>query len=588
MKRVLLQAGITLVILLLSGCATVSEPERPTVTPAKTENTQQPSSPGPVESTETQTEPASASFPPGLLLRLMTAEIAAQRGDAGLAAREYMDAALATRDLKVVEQAIRYAAMDSEVDMEAVSKLASLWVALAPDLSASHQALAMVQLQRGDKVTALEQLEYLLANFEDFDFKVVIRLLSRQKNQVLALEVIEELARVRPDNAEAHFAHAHLAARFGQPDVALQASQRAIALRPDWRNAIMLQARLLSTLGREQEGVDLLEGYLSSEMSEDLEMRKLLARLLLRSNKIEPAWAQYKIILQQQPNDDASRYLYAVTSLELGKKSLATEQLTELAKRGLHQDDARFQLGRVSEMDKQPATAIEWYRSVAGGQFALPARLREATLLAQNGDYDAALGVMATLEGKDEQQRLNIILITGDILYRAKRDQQAITLYDEALQQRPNSIPLHYSRAMVLDRLGDVEASEQALRKILDLDKDNVDALNALGYNLANRGVQLAEAEGYLQRAMALHPGNSAITDSIGWLYYRLGEHEKALAYLREALQIAGYDAEIAAHLGEVLWVLGQHERARHVWQKAQERSPDHPVLNETIERLNR
>ncbi len=587
MSRVLIQVGVALTILALSGCAAVSKQEGSTVVPTAQDAHNQPLA-DPVESAEKQQASPSASFPPGLLLRLMTAEIAAQRGDAGLAASEYMDAAFATRDLKVVEQAMRYAAMDSEVDMKEVSKLASLWVELAPDLSTSHQALAMVQLQRGDKATALEQLEYLLANFDAFDFNVVITLLSRQKNQALALEVIEELASVRPDNADAHFAHAHLAARFGQPEAALQASQRAVALRPDWRNAIMLQARLLQTLGRGQEAVDLLESHLAGEMSDDLEMRKLLARLLLRSDKIEPAWEQYQIILQQQPNDDGSRYLYAVSSLELGKKELATEQLTELAQRGLHQDDARFQLGRVSEVDKQPAAAIEWYRSVAGGQFVLPARLREATLLAQKGDYDAALSVMAALEGKDEQQQLNIILITGDILYRAKRDQQAIKLYDEALQQRPNSIPLLYSRAMVLDRLGDVAAAEQALRAILELEKDNVDALNALGYNLANRGVQLAEAEGYLQRAMELLPGNAAITDSIGWLYYRLGEHEKALAYLREALQIAGYDAEIAAHLGEVLWVLGKQERARHVWQKARERSPDHPVLNETIERLDR
>ncbi len=588
MNRVLLPAGITLSLLLLSGCAAVSKLERPAVAPTKAEGVHIQPLADPVESTEKQPESASASFPPGLLLRLMTAEIAAQRGDAGLAAGEYMDAAFATRDLKVVEQAMRYAAMDSEVDMKKVSKLASLWVELAPDLSASHQALAMVQLQRGDKVTALEQLEYLLANFDSFDFNVVINLLSRQKNQALALEVIEALAQARPDSADAHFAHAHLAARFGQPEVALKASQRAVALRPDWRNAIMLQARLLQTFGRGQEGVDLLEGYLVDEMSEDLEMRKLLARLLLRSDQIEPAWEQYQIILQQQPNDDASRYLYAVSSLELGKRELAIELLTELAQRGVHQGDARFQLGRVSEIDKQPAAAIEWYRSVAGGQFVLPARLREATLLAQKGDYDAALGVMAALEGKDEQQQLNIILITGDILYRAKRDQQAIKLYDDALQQRPNSIPLLYSRAMVLDRLGDVAGAEQALRAILALEKDNVDALNALGYNLANRGVQLAEAEGYLQRAMALLPGNAAITDSIGWLYFRLGEHEKALAYLREALQIAGYDAEIAAHLGEVLWVLGKQARARHVWQKARERSPNHPVLKETIERLDR
>ena len=589
MNRALAQAGFSLTLLLVSGCATVNQPESSATVQAKasTETVQPPAVSTPLAKPSVDTELASASFSPELLFGLMTAEIAAQRGNTTLAAQTYMDAAFATRDVKVVAQAMRYAAVSNNLDIEKAGELAALWVELAPDLSTPHQALAMIQLQRGDVVAALEQLEYLLTNFETFDFNVVIKLLSRQKNQKLALQVVAELAKARPDSAEAHFAHAHLAARFGHPEEALEANERAIALLPDWRNAIMLQSRLLQMLERDDEAIQLLEGYLSGAMSDDVEMRRVLARLLLRSQQIEPAWQQYQIILQQQPDDEASRYFHAIASLELGKKELAVKELTQLAESGVHRDDACFQLGRIGEIDKQPEEALKWYRCVEAGQFLLPARLREAILLSQASDYDGALRVLEGLQSEDENQQLNIVLVTGDILYRAQRYQQAITLYSEWLERKPDSIPLYYSRAMMFDKTGDSAAMEQDLHTVLGLDKDNASALNALGYNLANRGVRLEEALGYLERAMALQPGSGAITDSIGWLYFRMGEHEKAREYLLQALKIS-FDVEVAAHLGEVLWALGEHERARHVWQKALERDPGHAVLTETIERLDK
>ena len=244
-------------------------------------------------------------------------------------------------------------------------------------------------------------------------------------------------------------------------------------------------------------------------------------------------------------------------------------------------------LGRIGEIDKQPEEARSWYRRVEGGQFLLPSRLREAVLISQVGDYDGALGILEELQSEDESQQLNIVLVTGDILYRAQRYQQAIVLYTKQLVQQPNAIPLYYSRAMMFDKTGDLMAMERDLWTVLDQDENNASALNALGYNLANRGVRLEEALGYLERAMALQPGSGAITDSIGWLYFRMGEHEKAREYLLQALKIS-FDVEVAAHLGEVLWALGEHERARHVWQKALESDPDHAVLTETIERLDK
>jgi tetratricopeptide (TPR) repeat protein len=133
------------------------------------------------------------------------------------------------------------------------------------------------------------------------------------------------------------------------------------------------------------------------------------------------------------------------------------------------------------------------------------------------------------------------------------------------------------------DRL---DVLERDLQAIIEDDPDHADALNALGYTLADQTDRYQEALGYIERALALKPDNAAILDSMGWVLFRLGRNEEALEYLRRALD-AGFDGEIAAHLGEVLWVTGDRKAAREVWQEALERDPDNEFVLETMERLD-
>ena len=82
-----------------------------------------------------------------------------------------------------------------------------------------------------------------------------------------------------------------------------------------------------------------------------------------------------------------------------------------------------------------------------------------------------------------------------------------------------------------------------------------------------------------------LSPGDPAILDSLGWVYYKLGQYSESEALLREAHN-AFPDPEVAAHLGEVLWVQGRQFEARDVWRDGLGRVPDHPIILETVKRL--
>jgi len=123
------------------------------------------------------------------------------------------------------------------------------------------------------------------------------------------------------------------------------------------------------------------------------------------------------------------------------------------------------------------------------------------------------------------------------------------------------------------------------LLKLLSAQPENANALNALGYTLADRTERLEEARDYIKRAAQLVPDDPAILDSLGWVSYRLGNMQDALKWLGKAFERLE-DAEIAAHYGEVLWKNNQKEEAEKVWKIGLEHNSEHPVLLETMQRL--
>jgi tetratricopeptide (TPR) repeat protein len=132
-----------------------------------------------------------------------------------------------------------------------------------------------------------------------------------------------------------------------------------------------------------------------------------------------------------------------------------------------------------------------------------------------------------------------------------------------------------YTRALVAEQLDRLEVLEADLRAVLEKNPDDVNALNALGYTLADRfPMRLEEAKRLLDRAMESKPDDPAIMDSYGWLQYRLGNYEKALEYLRRSYEMIG-DPEIGAHLGEVLWESGRHKEAQKIWTESLRKDPD-------------
>ena len=169
------------------------------------------------------------------------------------------------------------------------------------------------------------------------------------------------------------------------------------------------------------------------------------------------------------------------------------------------------------------------------------------------------------------------------------RDQKlysaAYEMLSDAIQRDPSDLDLAYDQAMVAEKLGRIVDMERLLRAVMAGRPDYHHAYNALGYSLAERNQRLPEARQLILKALEYAPGDPLISDSLGWVEFRMGNLPEAARILQEAFK-AKPDPEIAAHLGEVMWTMGRRDHAITIWKEGMALGADNETLLETLKRL--
>lgn len=522
---------------------------------------------------------------PALLYQLLSAEIAGQRGQVGYAMRSYLQAAESTRDPRVAERATHIALFAQNLGY--ATQAARLWVKVDPGSVEARQALVSLLLgqQRYDKVK--EHLEALIAlspETREHTFLKVAMTLARSADAETALGIMGSLTPVRSGDPDALYGYAYLALQLDQLDMALRTVEQVIARRPEADRPIIMRSRILQRQGHEEAAIKYLEEAIDKNQA-SFPLRLALGQMLMETNHLSQAQTLFAELEQEKPEDPDVLMAQGFLALE----RLDYEQAENYFKRLLESEEespqARFYLGQLAELQGYPGKAIGWYGGITMGGFMVEAQIRWAILTARLGNIESAQQRLDLLSRKFPRQITRFQLAQGEILVDAERYAEAMALYNQALQAKPDDTNLLYARALVAENLGHFSILEQDLRRILELDPNNAEALNALGYTFADRATRLKEALSYISRAAKLEPDNAFILDSLGWVHYRLGDYEKAEKYLRKALTIRK-DPEIAAHLGEVLWIKGDKTGARSVWQRSLESNQDSKVLLEVMRRF--
>lgn len=561
--------------LTLAGCASLNgtdEPPAPEPASAKAEQTK---SPAPIEY---------ADFEPETLYLLLSAEIAAQRGRFDITLVNYLNAAKQSRDLGVIERAMRIA--QSLNGDNAQKQLAELWLEVDPDNLQAHRISAIQAVKGSDLQTAMHHMEQIMNQGGDADFDSLAAMASNlpEENQQELLSLYKEMADRHPDTPELEYSIALLLKVTGQPRKALEQLEPLLEENRNFQPGIILKGDLLYQTGQENKALDYLLTN-TRRFPANRQMGTLYGRMLINEGELQAAQDEFARLVTRYPDTPGLRLSHALVALENGQTQLAREELTRLLEQGHHVSEANYYLGRIEDQAGNTEQAIGYYQSVEEGNYYFPALARASALLAENGQLEQAIDRIHRLREANPRQAENFWLLEVNLLLDEKQQQEALTTATEALEQYPDNIEIRYARAMLYDTLGQTAEAESDLRRIIEQEPQNAVALNALGYILTTRTDRLREARGYIEQALKLDPDNPAILDSMGWVLFLEGRLDAALDYLARAWD-AYPDPEVAAHYGEALWMSGAEDQARIIWQEGLEQDSSHEVLRETIDRL--
>ncbi len=355
-------------------------------------------------------------------------------------------------------------------------------------------------------------------------------------------------------------------------------------------------------------------GVVEDEGGSSLRGARILGTLYERQGKIDEARAAFNLYLQAQPNsqfiavdlarlDSGGKAPVLVASPEDGVAEALFGIASSLNRQGGYETALvlgqlalylrpdfpvmRYTVGGILESLDRFNDAIEAYRAVGDNNpFSRSAKLRISANLDRENRTDEAIELLRDLTDA-WQDDPSAPLALGDAYRRAERWAEAISAYDEAVKRIGTLEPRHwqilYTRGIVLERAKEWERAEKDFLQALEFEKDQPLVLNYLGYSWVEQGRNLERALKMIETAVAQRPHDGYITDSLGWIYYKLGRFADAVPELERAVELRPEDPVINDHLGDAYWRVGRYLEATFQWNHALVLDPD-PELKAVIE----
>jgi tetratricopeptide (TPR) repeat protein len=519
-----------------------------------------------------------------LLFSLLGGELAGQRGEVELAAAFYVDAAERSRDPQVALRAAQIALYTK--DLPVASSMVDILVeGDNPTLDMRRLALT-VYLKAANIDKSIQQALLLVEKSEVPQRSALLAvgsLVSRHINDEVAIAVMAALVARYSNEAGVYLAQSQVYAERGDFSAAEDSVTQAIQLDPDWQTPYAQLAQVFEKQSKTEGSLGVLQ--VASKRFGTVQLITAYGQLLAKEGRYQEAKQQLLLALNKTPSHAEARFSLALVYLKLNKPAQAQDALEVLYTAGAYKAKAAFYLGQISYQQAAYEEALAWFAKVGQAPGFIDAQANIAMIHAKMGELTMAQSVLQRLRNNAPKLAARFYLLEVELLLEAGQNKQAFGLMTQAINEYPTDLALRYARSIAATEIGELEGAENDLLFILAQDPNNVNALNALGYTLASKTFRFKEARQYLTQALSLMPEDSAIIDSMGWLNYREGQYEEALALLQKAYKKSP-QGEIAAHLGETLWMLGRQEEAKRIWQDGLKNDPNDRYLNEVLKRL--
>ena len=419
------------------------------------------------------------------------------------------------------------------------------------------------------------------------------QLYGHTKDSVSAKKVLAPLFKNPVIAWKAYLAMGRAYVNFPNMKKAVTQFRKAYQLEPNRLETVLALGAALQKIKHPKEAEEIYREYLATHPNSK-EVHGRLGRLFLNQDNQKAALTEFQAVSQISPNSVPARLTSALILLSQGRFEDALHELRLAEATAPEDGNIHYYLGQVLESLDRFKEAEAAYRKVKETEsFYAEAQLRLAFLETEAGHRPEGIQRITTILDRENKQvatpdslkkRVTFILALNVLLMQDENYLAVVDTATSGLALEPKHGRLRFNRAMALDKLGRWPEAEKDLLTYIEQYPNDANALNYLGYTWADRNQNLEEALKLLQRSILLSPGDGFITDSLGWVLYRLNRLDEALAHMREAVRLEPEDAAIQEHLGDVLHALGQKAEAMSVWKKALELAPDNLSLQKKIQ----
>jgi len=589
---------------------------------------------GQTQDARAETAPTRSALDALLFYQLLIGELELRQGQPAVAFEVLLDAARRTRNEQLFRRAVDIALQARAGDRALAAVRA--WRQATPDSLDALKLQLQIVSALNRPADAAEPLRTLLTRSPDSERNALIASIPRffqQASDPKAVAsmldgVLQPHQQASSTRVAANTALSRVWLRAGDAQKALSLLRRAQEAEP---GAIGPALAALDLMGKAAAAESIVKTYLASPQAEPA-ARLAYARVLMQAQRLGDAVTELGEVTRLQPDNAPPWLMLGALHVELRHPREAEQALerylalvekapapaasnagaTPPAGRGTPSNNdsadddgdddgeeatgasaavaeglaqARMLLAQAAEQRQDDAAAEAHLSKIDQPRRLLEVQTRRASILARQGRVDEARDMIRKMPERTEEGARAKLVAEAQVLRDVKRWGDAYAVLEQAVSRWPRDTDLLYEQAMVAEKLNRLADMETLLRKVMEIKPDHQHAYNALGYSLADRGLRLEEARALIVKALSLAPGDPFITDSLGWVEFRLGRHEEALRLLREAYR-ARPDTEIAAHLGEVLWVMGRQDEARQIWREGRTRDASNEVLRETLARL--
>lgn len=469
-------------------------------------------------------------------------------------------------------------------DLDAAAEIFRRVIQANPKRPSAYGLLSEAMRRKGDKKGALAVLvELTEANPESAEgFRRIAELSFEQGDEARAEEALRRVTQLEPFDIDTIRTLASLLEQQGRYPEAVQAFTEALEYNPDAPPFQAYMARLYLKMG----DVPAANAYFDMLRATDPANARYIARAYAELNMHDEAIGELTSVLRANPELDNERLLLAYLLEERRLYERALAELDQIPADSKYFPDAMINRGFTLTRLKRFDEAIAAFQKVLSLPLDPEQTARASRYLSEahgrKGDFAAGLRVLDDAI-RANPDLLELVEAKANLLFDAGRGREGVGLLQKAIEGKPRQLELWYALGALYERLGQIPESLKAMREVLKIDPHNASALNFIGYTLADRKEELAEAERMIRRALLLNPGNGAITDSLGWVLFQKGDYAQALDYLIRADRISPGEPVIIMHVGDALLKLGRRAEAVREYRRALTFDPE-PRDRESIE----